>query len=247
MQNHIAEHFENYCELLPASTEELKQAVYRLRYQVYCLETGFENPSQFPSELEQDEYDQHSEHCIVRHRQSGQDAATTRLILPDKQALTRPYPIEIHSKLERTDLLAEIPRSRLAEASRFCVSPRFKRREGEQHTLAGIGPHPPKPVQESSGNKRIFANFFTLALIACLVRMSAKHGIDYWYAFMELPFDRLLRGLGINFIPLGPLVEYHGNRRPYLIKVDDLLAGTKSHNVEIWKILTNHESHVETN
>ena len=48
MVKSIDEAFHDYFEIVPATTEALKTEVYRLRYQVYCLETGFENPADFP-------------------------------------------------------------------------------------------------------------------------------------------------------------------------------------------------------
>lgn len=231
--------FHDIFEMVAATDAAMKESVYRLRYQVYCLETGYEDAGRFPDGLEMDEYDQYSEHFIIRHRQSNECAATTRLILPDSNAPDRLYPMELHARLERLDLLEGIPRHRIAEVSRFCVSEHFKRREGESHTLAGVGPHTPLNPPDCGNDKRVFANYITLALITCGIRMSIQHGITYLYAFMELPFARLLRGLGLHFIPLGPLVEYHGRRRPYFIKVADLLAGAKLNNIEIWKMLTN--------
>jgi len=236
----IVESFHEYFDMVPATSETSKEFSYRLRYKVYCLETGFEKPEDFPDGLEKDEYDDYSEHYLIRHRGTNEYAATTRLILPDANKPEWVFPIERHSRLERTDLLENIPRNRIAEVSRFCLSDHFKRREGESHTLAGIGHYTFHNLLGGDSRKRVFGNYFTLALIACLVRMSVQHGITHWFAFMELPFARLLRGWGISSTPLGPLVEYHGWRRPYLIKIADLLAGAKLKNIDIWKVLTNH-------
>ena len=34
--------FNEYFEMVPALTDELKNEAFKLRYQVYCVETGFE-------------------------------------------------------------------------------------------------------------------------------------------------------------------------------------------------------------
>lgn len=240
MVTDVTELFHDIFEMVPATTVSLKESVYRLRHQVYCLETGFEDPKRFPDGLEKDEYDEYSEHFLIRHRQTNECVATTRLILPDPNNPARLFPIERHAQLECANLLKNIPRRQVAEVSRFCVSEHFKRREGESHTLAGVGPYTPLHQPSCDGNKRVFANYLTLALITCGVRMSIQHGIVFLYAFMELPFARLLRNLGLSFVPIGPLVEYHGRRRPYLIKIADLLAGAKLNNIEVWKMATNH-------
>jgi len=47
---------------------ELLEASYALRYQVYCLETGYEDASAFPDGLERDGDDAHSVHGLVYYR-----------------------------------------------------------------------------------------------------------------------------------------------------------------------------------
>ena len=85
--NNIIGNFNQYFEMVPAISDELKNEVYKLRYQVYCKEngdkTGFKIPVGLPEGFEFDEYDSHSSHYLIRHRNRGTIMATTRLILPD--------------------------------------------------------------------------------------------------------------------------------------------------------------------
>ncbi|MDD1617696.1 MAG: hypothetical protein CG439_2784 [Methylococcaceae bacterium NSP1-2] len=60
----IIDAFNNYFEMIPANTDELKQEVYKLRYQVYCLERNFLEPD--ANGVEHDEYDHHSSHYLIR-------------------------------------------------------------------------------------------------------------------------------------------------------------------------------------
>src|SRR5690554_4311475 len=48
-----------------------KERVYRLRYEVYCDELGYEKPADSSNKLEYDVYDQHSIHCLIEHRRTG--------------------------------------------------------------------------------------------------------------------------------------------------------------------------------
>lgn len=232
----LIESFNTYFDMIPADTEALKYQAYRLRYQVYCLETGFESPEHFPDELERDEFDETSEHFLILHKRSGEYAATTRLILPDRDNPARPFPLESHCVLERTGLIKRVPREKLAEVSRFCVSKSFKRRHGENGTTAGIGSEPRDAFLEDE--RRIFPHI-TLALIASLVRMNRRHGFTHWLAVMEPALIRFLAHIGIHSTPLGPLVDYHGQRQPCIIEVENLLAGVKNKSLEIWEFLTN--------
>jgi len=235
MSNVLVEKFNEYFELVPADTEQMKLEVYHLRYQVYCLETGFENPEEFSDTLEKDEYDNRSDHYLVRHKRTGEYVATTRFILPDGNDPRTPFPIELHCAIDRGDLLAEVPREDLAEISRFCVSKKFKKRQGELGTLAGITDSSHSAYSEDE--RRAFP-YITLGLIACLIRMTAKHGIGNWYAVMEPALIRFLSQIGINFSGIGPVADYHGKRLPCVIKVDNLLEGVKEKSQDTWEFLT---------
>lgn len=235
MSSTLIDRFREYFEMIPANTAGLKKEAYRLRYQVYCIETGFEPRERCPSQLEQDEYDDQSSHFLIRHKQTGEYAATTRLILPDPKNPGRPFPIEQHCIIERTDLVQQVPRTQLAEVSRFCVSKNFKNRKGEPGTTAGVSAE--NSYIYSDDERRLFPHI-TLALIACLIRMNFQHGLTHWYAVMEAGLIRFLSHIGIHFTPIGPVVEYRGNRQPCIIEVKYLLEGVKNKNPEIWELLT---------
>ncbi len=234
--------FYEYFELVPATTEDLKREVYKLRYQVYCVETGFERREDCerviedgePVYLERDEFDDRSVHSLVRHRRTGLYAATVRLVLPDPGDPAAPYPIEDHCVLEYPVTDPRI-RLHLAEISRFAVSKHFKKRRGEEGTLAGIGEE--TRVYFDADERRILPHI-TVGLFAAIVRMTRAHGITHWYGVMEPALLRLLRLFGIRFVPIGPDVEYHGLRRPCLAEVDKVLPNMKKVNRAVWDLIT---------
>ncbi|MBD9357741.1 PEP-CTERM/exosortase system-associated acyltransferase [Methylomonas albis] len=231
----IIDAFDEYFEMLPAISDDLKKEVYKLRYQVYCIETGFEDPANHQDEAEYDDFDDSSIHYLIRHKRFDTYAATTRLILPNKKNPERLFPIELHSQIQIPEAFKGIPRMALGEVSRFCVSKDFKRRKKESGTLTGISPD--TDAYYSEDERRTFPHI-TIALIACLVKISAEHGIDYWYAVMEPALLRFLSTLGIHFIHIGPLTDYHGKRQPGIIKVSDLLEGVAKKNPELLEMLT---------
>lgn len=222
--------------MIPAITGELKNEVFKLRYQVYCIENPFENPADFPDNMESDIFDSRSVHYLIRHRKSGDFAATTRLILPLANKPTELFPIELHSTIEHIDFLKSVPRINLAELSRFCVSKRFRQRKNERHLVATCGVD---SNQSFTQREKWSSSYLTLALIACGVKLSAENNIDYWYALMEPSLQRLVSALGVPFDQIGPLVDYHGLRQPCLIKVDALLEGVAKKNIHYWNLLTN--------
>ena len=235
MPNNITDAFSEYFEMIPAVSEHLKNEVYKLRYQVYCLETGFEKIELHPEGIEFDEYDKSSVHYLIQHRKSEVYAATTRLILPDVTNREKLFPIEIHTQIDNHELLKNIPRENLAEASRFCVSKTFKRRRNEPGSLTGIGSD--METNFTGDERRVFPHL-TIALFACLIKMSDENGINYWYAVMEPALIRYFSSLGIYFVGIGPLAEYHGKRQPCMIKVKELLDGVAKKDLDLWDMMT---------
>ena len=238
MSNYIIDAFNEYFEMVPALSVDLKNEVFKLRYQVYCIETGFESQERYLDGLELDEYDDYSIHYLIRHRKSKNYAATTRLILPNINNPEKRFPIELNCQIDNFEVLKHMTRNNLAEVSRFCVSKEFKRRKKEYGTLAGIGSDSDKTFTEDE--RRIFPHI-TIALITCLIKMSNENNIYYWYAFMEPALLRFLSGLGIYFKNIGPLIDYNGRRQPCIITVSDLLSGVSKKNSAIWDMLTNEE------
>jgi hypothetical protein len=89
-------HFTKYFEILRADTPALLEELFRLRYQVYCQEgclPGFD-PADYPDGLEHDiyDYEHRSVHCLLRHRPTGSNAGTVRLVLADPSSRMRYFP-----------------------------------------------------------------------------------------------------------------------------------------------------------
>jgi len=236
LTNTIIDHFNKYFEIVPATSDDLKNEVYKLRYQVYCIENNFESPSQFPDQMEFDEFDQHSVHYLIRHRKSGEFAATTRLILPDINNPEKLFPLEQYCTIDNVAVMGSINRAYLAEISRFCISKAFKKRKNEGNTLVAIdsdmGDYP------KSEERRTFPHL-SLALIACVIKASHENNIHYIYAASQPPWLRFVSTVGINLIKIGPLVDYHGERWPTVIKITDMLDCVAEKNLDIWNLLTN--------
>lgn len=243
-EGNLSEKFYQYFEILPADSEELLREVYHLRYQVYCVETGFESREDCMKVidhgrefwLETDEYDRRSQHYLVRHRRTGLFAATVRLVLPDAGDLMAPFPIEEHCSLDRPVRDTKL-RRHLAEISRFAVSKDFKKRRGEQGSLAGVSDFTESYLNLKSDERRILPHM-TVGLFAGIVRMTRAHDITHWYAVMEPALLRLLRLFGIRFLPIGPDIDYHGLRRPCLAEVDRVLPNIRKVNPEVWDLIT---------
>jgi len=238
----LRKQFYQYFDLVHADTAKLRREVFQLRYQIYCLETGFERHEDCDRSvvdgreifLEKDAWDQRADHYLLRHLRSGRYAATVRLVLPDPADLLAPYPIEAHCRLEAPEKEPDV-RSHLAEISRLAVSREFKKRAGEAGSLAGISQRP--EIYFKADERRMLPHL-TVGLFAAIVRMTRAHDIQHWYAVMEPALIRLLRLFGIRFVPIGPDVDYHGLRRPCLAEVDKVLPSIRKVNPPLWDLIT---------
>ncbi len=216
--------------------EELRDEVFRLRYQVYCVENPFEDPANNPDGLEHDSYDERGIHCLLRHKRSHAWAGAVRLILPNQNDPTRSYALQ---EVCQDPMIADperFPIPKMAEVSRFCISKDFRKRQGDW-----LYPQSNEP-EERQDERRVVPNM-TLGLIEGLVSMSLDNGVFYWCAVMERPLLRLLSRLGIHFDNIGPLVEYHGRRQPCIIELRAMLLRVHEERPDVWEILTDGGRH----
>ncbi len=206
--------FNHYLAVVPANSGELLDKAFRLRFQVYCLERGFEKAADYPDGRERDGDDRRSLHSLLLDRATGSAVGTVRLILPrggDE------LPV---SKLIGADPVhgAGLPLETTAEVSRFAVAKAFRAQLEE-----GWRPRPGHAAA-ARGERGPALQLLTFGLIRAVVMMSALGEITHIVAMMEPALLRLLRRLGIAFHPLGKLVNHHGLRQPGWALIEHLIA-----------------------
>jgi N-acyl-L-homoserine lactone synthetase len=177
------------------TAEELRQ-VYRLRHQVFCIDQGV-IPATNPNRIESDQYDGRSIHIMLRRRVDGFMVGTVRIIVPDQDDPSKPLPMQ---KLCSPALLAHIPSASLGEVSRFALAP--------ERRFFGA---------PSDGLLR-------LGLLRGILHASLESGLTHWCAMMERRLLRLLDSTGVQFAPVGPMVEAYGLRQPSVASVKSSLA-----------------------
>jgi N-acyl amino acid synthase of PEP-CTERM/exosortase system len=224
----LLEVYDRYFEIVLAETDEQRRAAFRLRYAVYCVEHPFEDPTQNPGGLEIDAYDASALHALLLHRASQDVVGTVRLILPRSD---NEFPIRHvcqHELIVRDNPL--LPWAKTAEISRFAVSRKFRRRAGDKAPVGNLTP-------PSIDHRRQIPNT-SLGLMQAIVWMAAKARITHLCALMEPTLLRMLRRLGIHFVPIGPEVDYHGRRQPCYSELDLLLSRIWVERPEVWEVIT---------
>ena len=219
--------FDTYFHLVSANTRELIETAFALRYQVYCLERQFEDPTQQRDGLESDEFDQHAVHSLIFHRPQGEAIGTARLILP-QTARRNSLPIQQLLQKQGINPANFFPNDSVAEISRFAISDAFRRcTPTSAHAL------------NAPAKRELRSNLPCLGLFQILLRQSIELGIDYWGAVMEPQLMRMLVSMGIRFQPIGPAVSYHGLRQPSYCHVPLMLRNLALTKPESWAVVTN--------
>lgn len=214
----LATAFQQYFQIHLARSLEARQELYRLRYDVYCQEFGYEREEDCPGKMESDDYDDQAWHIMIRHTPTGKTAGSSRLIetgYDDRPTL----PVERYCgdslHLQLPEHPAAYNRDYICEISRMAIHTQFRRRPGENTPYGDIEsfPFPERQIRT-----------FPL-LAAALITASAYINFclkkEMVYVMMEPRFQKRLRQLGLNFRQIGELMEYHGKRAAYCIPVPE--------------------------
>ncbi|MBL8838106.1 MAG: PEP-CTERM/exosortase system-associated acyltransferase [Alphaproteobacteria bacterium] len=229
----IAEIFSRYFRVVEADTLELRRVCYRLRYDVYCVEHKFLDATHYPDQLEFDEYDDRSLHALLQHIPTGAYMGTVRLImpLPGAKRLDMPFAELCHDpRLQTGEIL---PFETTAEVSRFAISKAFRRR-------ATDGTYPDEHMNDADmPNDRRLGISLSMGLIVAITKMSIAAKITHLCAVMDPALLRLLHAMAIEFLPLGPRVDYHGWRQPCFAQGMQLLEQLRKMRPDYWDLVTN--------
>jgi N-acyl amino acid synthase of PEP-CTERM/exosortase system len=221
--------------IVEATTRELREACYRLRYQVYCVDNTYEDPRDNPGNLETDAYDPYSIHGLIMHRPTGMTAGTLRLIMPRALPEDLRTPFQTLCDDPFVDDPHRFPVHRTAEVSRIGVSKYFRRLALEQCQQQRLSR---AELVEQAGTPSDPVSHIIVMLFRAVVDLSVRHGLDSIAAMMDRPIVRLYGRYGVHIAPIGSRVRFHGVRQPCFAKISDILATTHQDHPEIWDVLT---------
>ncbi len=189
--------------------------IYKLRYQVYCNECGFEKPEDHPGEMERDEFDDVATHFCAFDQETKEIIGTARIILHSEKN----FPIIKHFSIDREAITA-IDETKVGEISRLAISKDFRRRAIDKALYA--------EEKVDISDRKVYnqrRRQFDLALVAglyhCIYFESMAIGLTHWYAVMAKGLYSLLKSRGIIWHPIGSTQNYHGWRRPYVTKISE--------------------------
>ncbi len=226
--------FDEHFEAVLADTEEARSIHYRIRYQVFCEETGYEDRKSFPDRLEKDAYDKNAVHFIVRHRATGKWIAAMRLVLGCFGTL----PAERVCKDLDTRLISQLNHDAVAEISRLCMVEEFRRRRHEgffpYEVIDGRTGARSLPNKERRKEPEIL-----LGLLRALYSWSSRNGIEHCFFLIAPSLARVIRRLNINLQEIGSPCEHRGMRIPYVADIEEGRAQLLNGCVEMAELMQN--------
>lgn len=200
--------------------EEIPDDLFRLRYEIYCLECAFLRAEAAPDGRERDDYD----HCSTHFAAYTIDetlVGTVRLVTPAEQ---RAYPFELHCTTFPEFRMP--PRAKCGEVSRLAVKRSHRRRCADcVQGMPGFAPqhHADGPPGGRAERRGAVSPMLLLGMYREMYRHSRAHGIRYWFAAMERSLAHSLRRMGFSFDAIGPAADYYGKVTPYVLDLGELL------------------------
>lgn len=177
---------------------------HRLRYQVYCLDRGFEPAEMAADGEEHDAYDEHSVR-FVAYDAAGQACGALRLVFP-----VEGFPA---AHVTRVDDNALAPLTgKVVELSRLCL------RHPDGHATGEL-------FQGSD---------VMLAMLHAAWRYCRSVGVSHWLCLITPALERMLSRLQVPFDAVGDSCRYRGQRRPLLTDINKMMraAMRSCHRVE---------------
>lgn len=181
--------------------------------------------------LEWDEYDINSSlHFLMLDSKAERDkqaVGTVRLVRfsETKGFPTGKYNPGLYEKISNYDL------TRMAEVSRLCITPRFRRRQAGN--LTGL----------RTDSRRMYP-FVMFALLREVYKVSIQHGIRYWLTSMEENLHRYLKSFSVVFDPLDDnYMDYYGKVKTFVMNIEKeerILARNRNDLYDFFKV--NHRS-----
>lgn len=235
-QKTFYQHYWRTFDIVHAQTDELRERAFRLRYDVFCRENKFE-PATDPTEMERDAYDRKAIHFLMVHRDSGDDAGTVRILLPDEGNLQESFPLQ--ELCDHPLLLIDHKVRKMAEISRLCMAHRFRRRPMDGKILPAYYETEMRDVDKGLG--RFFRRripYAPLGLLKAAFEASMEFGIPDMVTSMDPNYFRTMKRIGLSYRVLGPRINYHGKQQPVVFNIKNVLDNMMLENPECWEIVS---------
>ena len=220
--NNYLNNFNRYFEVIEATNNKQKEEAYKLRYDIYIKENGYNNENKKLDEIEKDIYDERSIIHLLYHKPTGSIAGTARIILPDINNFNNSFPLQKYC--DHPYLEIEDNYKNLCQISRLCMSHKFRKRPMDGRFLPD---YYDQDFAINNGSKLIYINrkvpYAPLGLIGAVFKSAINKGKTNCIWALEREQLRIMRKLGILYRTLGPRINYHGKKQPFIFNIKHVL------------------------
>ncbi|MCH9697152.1 MAG: PEP-CTERM/exosortase system-associated acyltransferase [Gammaproteobacteria bacterium] len=225
----LISHYHNFFYVTQADTPELLEIAYKLRYEVYIKDCGYEFHNPYASdEIEKDNYDKCSLHCLLFHKPSNTAIGYVRLI-PFQDNNTYHLPIEKFGIQFDNEFNKKIRSPEFGEISRMAIHPSFRRRLSDRLYLF-------EDKTDTQGC-RFRVNYLPVCLVlACGVLMNDNQ-LEYSVALMERKLAVLIKKYGVMSKKIGESISLNGIRSPYMMKTREFNANLNTEFKKLYDII----------
>ncbi len=222
--------YRKYFCIHAASTEALRDEVFRIRHEVYCEDLGFEAVR--ADGRERDDYDDQSVHCLLRSRNDPPaPVGCARLVLTREGDRDQPLPFErtCAASIDRSIIdPVRLPRERIAEVSRLAVRAAYRRRKTDvDHRLIHD--------EDFRSDAQPRFPYIPISLYLGAVALAERHGIDTLFVLTEPRLAAHFARLGVEIRQIGAPVEHRGTRIPSMMDVRAIIADMRILLRPIWR------------
>ena len=199
-----------------AYSDSVMEEIYRLRFRVYCLECGYEDPCDYIHRKETDEYDGHSTHFCALEKSSSDIVGTARIIHPSHLGL----PIFNYFDLDSEVALGVDP-TKVGEISRLAISKEYRRRMVDRAIFEGSNVIDFMGQKEKRDWRKRFEVTLVSGLYHSIYEESLNLGLTHLFAIMSKGLHCLLEKWGLVLHAIGPEQDHHGLRMPYMASMEE--------------------------
>lgn len=210
----LVSHYKKYFRMLKATSPEMKEMAFNIRYQVYFEEQHMILTDTLRERLETDLWDPCSIHALLYHKPSGQPIGNVRLI-PLDISPTKTLPVEEHYPMPFDFSQApvkDIRGGKTVEVSRMLILSSFRRRKND--LLYDFENDQPNNFKN---DKRLTDNYLPVCMILAATILTLEEGFDYGIGLMEPRMARFAARFGVGLSQIGEPVDFFGQRAPYLL------------------------------
>lgn len=229
----LGEGFKRYFEVLAATTDNLREDVYRIRHEVYCEELGYEPVR--PDRRESDLFDRHSVHCLLRTvTETHEFVGCTRMVLANPEERDAPLPFEVlcRDAIDRSIIdPSHLPRESIGEISRLAVRSKYRRRRGEQNVPVAIA----EDDYGTQANPRF--PYIPIGLYLGATALAKRLELETVFVLTEPRLASHFAKLGFEITQIGAPIEHRGTRIPSMFNTERTIKGMRYLLKPIWQIV----------